>query len=346
MKLSEEQVNSILGKSPDIHSVASVSLQEIEDFGGKESIIEMFNNIAAYNKMLQERITFVNDDLTKIVPFTRENLYLMCAFSGSGKSTASANISHPLWKQQKKTLIISNEEAKQDILFRIAAIEIGVNFNDYKKGRMDNETKAKVMALFPDIGKYVKVIDVNYKGGFTTKIESVCQALDVVSQEDYSCVMIDYLQLITGSVVPGDKRPRFEILNDFKKFIGLYIKRANCPVVLFAQLHSAGKRSKDIDSRIKDVPSIMEPATVVIEIVPNFKDKSTEFLIVKDRFGMQGTKLTCAFHRGRFITMTEEHKKQVLQERLDNIKNGIAVPSVDDEEEDEESDYQDAMSRV
>lgn len=344
MKLSEEQVNAVLGKTPDLKSSSSISLQEIEDFGGKESIIEMFNDIAAYNKMLQEKIVFINDDLTKVVPFTRENLYLMCAFSGSGKSSCAANISYPLWKQKKKTLIISNEEAKQDVLFRIAAIELGVNFNDYKKGRMDNETKAKVMSLFPEIGKYVKVIDVNYKNGFTTKIEPVMQALDTVAKEDFSCVMIDYLQLITGSTIPGDKRPRFEILNDFKKFIGLYIKRASCPVVLFAQLHSAGKRSKDIDSRIKDIPSIMEPATVVIEIVPNFKERSSEFLIIKDRFGMQGTKLTCAFDKGRFVTMTDTHKQAVMQERLDSIKSGVPTP--DDEDDDEEQDYQDAMAKV
>lgn len=344
MKLTEDQIKAVLERTPDLQSQSGISLQEIEDFGGKESIIEMFNDIAAYNKMLQERIVFINDDLTKIVPFTRENLYLMCAFSGSGKSTTSANISYPLWKQKKKTLIISNEEAKQDVLFRIAAIELGVNFNDYKKGRMDNETKAKVMALFPDIGKYVKVIDVNFRNGFTTKIECVMQALDLVAKEDYSCVMIDYLQLITGSTVPGDKRPRFEVLNDFKKYIGMYIKRASCPVVLFAQLHSAGKRSKDIDSRIKDIPAIMEPSTVVIEIVPNFQDKSSDFLIVKDRFGMQGTKLTCAFSNGRYVTMTEEHKQAVMQEKLDNIKNGIASPESDDDE-DEEQDYRDAMAR-
>jgi hypothetical protein len=170
------------------------------------------------------------------------------------------------------------------------------------------------------------------------------QALDLVAKEDYSCVMIDYLQLITGSTVPGDKRPRFEVLNDFKKYIGMYIKRASCPVVLFAQLHSAGKRSKDIDSRIKDIPAIMEPSTVVIEIVPNFQDKSSDFLIVKDRFGMQGTKLTCAFSNGRYVTMTEEHKQAVMQEKLDNIKNGIATPESDDDE-DEEQDYRDAMAR-
>jgi replicative DNA helicase len=345
MKLTEEQINAVLSRTPDLQNTSNISLQEIEDFGNKESIIEMFNDIAAYNKMLQEKIVFINDDLTKVVPFTRENLYLMCAFSGSGKSTASANISYPLWKQKKKTLIISNEEAKQDVLFRIAAIELGVNFNDYKKGRMDNETKAKVMALFPDIGKYVKVIDVNFRNGFTTKIECVMQALDTVAKEDYSCVMIDYLQLITGSSIPGDKRPRFEILNDFKKYIGMYIKRASCPVVLFAQLHSAGKRSKDIDSRIKDIPAIMEPATVVIEIVPNFKDRSTEFLIIKDRFGMQGTKLSCAFSNGRFVTMTEEHKQAVLAERLEDIKNGVASQD-DDDDEDEDADYQDAMKKI
>jgi len=69
-----------------------VSFDEIDSFGDKASILEMYKNVAGYNKMLGQRITLINDSLTAAVPFTRENLYLFCAYTGSGKSTVAANI--------------------------------------------------------------------------------------------------------------------------------------------------------------------------------------------------------------------------------------------------------------
>jgi len=67
----------------------------------------------------------------------------------------------PPYKEQKKTLVISNEEPKQDIVFRIACLELGYNFNDYKKGRMPKSQQLDCAKLFPEICKYVKIIDVS-----------------------------------------------------------------------------------------------------------------------------------------------------------------------------------------
>jgi len=97
-----------------------ISLEEVDSFGNKESIKEMYDSVKSYNTMLGEKITFVNEALTAAVPFTRENLYLMCGYSGNGKSTIAANISYALYKEGKKTLVVSNEEPKQDIIYRIA----------------------------------------------------------------------------------------------------------------------------------------------------------------------------------------------------------------------------------
>ena len=113
-----------------------VSLDDVEAFGDKQSISKMYQDISSYNKMLKQKITFINPALSAAIPFTRENMYLICAYTGNGKSTIAANISHPLWKEGKKTLVISNEEPQQDVMYRIACLELGYNFNDYQKGTM------------------------------------------------------------------------------------------------------------------------------------------------------------------------------------------------------------------
>jgi len=297
----------------------SVNLDEINSFGDTESIRRMFGNISSYNKMLKERITFINEDLTRAIPFTRENLYLITAFTGSGKTTIAANISYPLWKQGKKSLVLSNEESEQDILFRVACLDLGLNFNDYKKGLMPIEDQKRALVLFPDISKYIKVIDVNYKSGLTTKLEGIQNALTAVQNEDYSCAMIDYYQLIKYSVYNKNAKP-FDVLNDLRIWIGRYIKSSNIPIVLFAQLHSQSKRQgKDLDNKIKDCPAVMEPATVILEAVPNFENKTTDFIIAKDRFGLQGRKITCGFDHGRYVSLTPEFQSSVFQDKIDEI---------------------------
>ena len=138
MKLTDEEIKAktLLAepqKKPSKVRDLDISLEEIESFGDADSLKEMAVNMVKYNSMLKEKIPLINDDLSAIIPFTRENLYLFCAYTGSGKSTIAANITYPLWQKGKKSLVISNEESKQDVMLRIACIHLGLNFNDYKK---------------------------------------------------------------------------------------------------------------------------------------------------------------------------------------------------------------------
>lgn len=320
-----------------------ISLDDIESFGNKESLREMLHNIHKYNQMLKERITLINEPLSATIPFTRENLYLFCAYTGSGKSTVAANITYPLWKQGKKVLVLSNEESEHDVIFRVACLELGLNFNDYKKGLMSNEDQLRALALFPDITKYVKVLDVTYKDGITTKVEGIKKALEAVKKQDsYSCVLIDYYQLIKYSLT-DPKKTAYENLNDLRIWLGQYIKGSTMPVVLFAQLYSVSKKggARDIDARIKDCTAIVEPATVIIEVVPNFENQTSEFIIHKDRFGRAGNKIVCAFEKGRYVKITPDElarrelasKRKAQEEELGKLE-AIVKAAEDEPEED------------
>lgn len=329
--------NNIIGVDQNKVIDVSVSFDDIDSFGNAESIKEMYQDIASYNRMIKERITFINPALSEAVPFTRENLYLICAYTGSGKSTVAANISHPLWKEGKKTLVIANEEAQQDVLYRIACLELGYNFNDYKKGNMPLPHQKECILLFPEISRHVKVLDVNYKDGLTTKLEGVKNALEAVRTEDYSAVMIDYFQLIRYSVV-DTTRSTYSVLDDLRIYLGQYIKKSHIPVVLFAQLHSMGKRNNiELDSRIKECPGIMEPSTVIIEVVPNFEQKLTSFAIKKDRFGLQGQVIDCAFNKGKFVEITADHIKMLQQEKILKLQNMAGISNDDESDIDEAS---------
>lgn len=340
MKLSQEQIAKALNATPGQSTKSTqtddielnVSLEEVDSFGDKESIREMYESVQNYNQMLDEKITFINKALTAAIPFTRENLYLMCGYSGNGKSTIAANISYALYKEQKKTLVVSNEEPKQDIIYRIACLELGYNFNDYKKGLMPKSQQIECMKLYPEICKYVKVIDVNYNNGVTFTVEGIKNILTAVKSADYSAVMIDYFQQIKKSVM-NPSRKGLDVLTDLRMWLGQYIRESNIPVVLFAQLHSLGKRNNvELDSRIKDCPSVYETSTVCVEIVPDFESKTTKFLIKKDRFGYQGMKIECAFDKGRYVEITAEHMAKIQQQKINSL---LADAGIDDGDLDE-----------
>ena len=331
-KLTPEQIAAALQtttsrEESDVN--LDVSLEELDSFGNKESLKEMFTSVKSYNDMLGEKITFVNKALTAAIPFTRENLYLMCGYSGNGKSTIAANISYPLWKEGKKTLVISNEEPKQDIIYRIACLELGYNFNDYKKGMMPQAQQLECMKLYPEICKYVKVVDVNFNNGISSTLEGIKKILTQVENADYSAVMIDYFQQIKKSV-SNPNRSGLDVLTDLRMWLGRYIRKSNIPVVLFAQLHSLGKRNnQELDSRIKDCPSVYEPSTVVVEIIPDFENKVTKFVIKKDRFGYQGMKIECAFEKGRYVEITAAHLEKIQEEKINSL---MATAGIQDDE--------------
>ena len=226
-------------------------------------------------------------------------------------------------------LVIANEESKSDVLFRIACLHLGYNFNLYKKGGMPAPHQRECVGLFPEISKYIKVLDVVYKEGLTTKIEGIINALEAVQDADFSCCLIDYYQLIVNSV-EDPSRGRYDVLNKLRIYMQRYIKRSNIPIVLFAQLHSMGKRSNvELDSRVKECPAILEAATVVIECVPNFDLKKTDFAIKKDRFGLQGTKIECGFENGKFVPYDEGFKNKIKQEQVDKLAQSVETAQRD-----------------
>ena len=84
----------------------------------------------------------------------------------------------------------------------------------------------------------------------------------------------------------------------------------------------------------------MEAATVILEVIPNFEERTTYFLIKKDRFGLQGAKVSCGFDKGRYVLYTDEFKKKVEMSIVNNVINKDSedeakdVPHMQDEQKD------------
>ena len=325
-KLTQEQMDTVLkhaglGTSKQMAAMTA-STDEMRNFGNLDDMRDIVSAIARHNRMLKERLTLINPSLTKAIPLVRENLYLFAAYTGSGKSSTAANISYPLWKQGKKVLIISNEETQKDVVSRIACLETGINFQSVIRGDISKMEEMSYVAHIPSIKQHVIVIDA--EDPRTTRIEGIKSLLEAAKNENFACIIIDYFQLIKYSEEYPNKEP-YKVMMEFKDYLNAYIKTANAPVVMFAQLWSTSKRpAKDteLDSRLKECASIQDGASVVVEIVPNFKESTTDFLICKDRFfGRKGDKLTCPYQKGRFLDTVDmvDLARAIAQVKLDKL---------------------------
>lgn len=327
-KLTQEQMDIILKQAGMATSkqmeTMSASVDEMRNFGNAEDLQKIISDIARHNRMLKERLTLINDSLTRAIPLVRENLYLFAAYTGSGKSSTAANISYPLWKQGKKVLVISNEETQKDVISRIACLEVGLNFQNVIRGEITKMEEMAYIAQIPSIKRHVIVVSSDDPR--TTRIEGMKNILEAAKNEDFAAIIIDYFQLIKYSEQNPNKEP-YKVMMEFKDYLNSYVKTSNAPVIMFAQLWSLSKRpSKDteLDSRLKECSSIQDGASVVVEIVPNFKESTTDFLICKDRFfGRRGDKLTCQYSKGRFLNVVSDTElaKAIAQVKLDRLVN-------------------------
>ena len=241
-----------------------------------------------------------------------DSLYLHEDFTVMHNSSVAANISYPLWKQGQNVLGLANEESDCDVVFRVACIELGLSYNDYKNGKMSAENQLLIIKMIPEITKHIKIFDNNYKNGLTGTLEGVISFLEAIkNRDDYSCVLIDYYQNVKRSIDHPEWDLR-KILVTLQVYIKNYIKHTSFPVVMFAQLHSVGKRpAKEMDSRIKEAPSVEEAATLTIEVVPDREARCSDFIIHKSRFGIAGFRMTLGFDKGKFVNYTEDFKRKV-----------------------------------
>lgn len=261
---------------------------------------KIYGNIRNNRDILKQALTFVNIGLTDAVPFARGSLYLIGGVSGHGKSTTAANVSFPLWKEGKKVLVLSNEESDENVVARIACLDLQVDFNAWRNDTLNHVQRSLVDRKLIEVLEKVTVIGTDTPG-LTNTLEGIQMVLEKYKNSDYSCILIDFFQNI-GASTKNPTMERTPILMAFKAFITTYVVQAKMPVVLFAQLMPLPQDAHDrqFEVRIKWCKGIYEAATTALEIVRIPSQQKTVFVIDKDRFGKAGRSIDCNFKNGRY----------------------------------------------
>lgn len=269
------------------------------------------DSIDALKNSIKNRLYCITENLTNVVPLEGIELILVCAQTGSGKTTCSVNIVNPLIDQGKRVLYISTEERAEDVYSKVACLKRDWNYNNQRTWDEENwlELKKEVDSLVEE-DKLV-VVD-NYTCGTDVASGNVVNPLDLTNLEDFKMllnsvkrdgehfdlVIVDYISKI-GTNTKNDAE--WLVIYKTVKFIEEWIKEAKVPAVVFSQLKNRSQEGESFQMRLPGSKRILNAVTCAIELDTDYTNSVSTWICHKNRkYGKLFTK-TLKFDKGKYI---------------------------------------------
>lgn len=241
------------------------------------------------------------------------DLILIAARPSMGKTAFVLNIAdYVAVRRQKTCMVFSLEMSKEQLVNRMLAMESNVDSQKLRTGTLTDADWDAVVEGIATIGNSKLVID-DTPGISIMELRSKCRKVKL--EHGLDIVMIDYLQLMSGSGKSGDNRQQ-EISEISRSLKGL-ARELNAPVIALSQLSRACETRTDhrpMLSDLRESGAIEQDADVVMFLYrDDYYNKDTdipnvaEVIIAKQRNGPIGTiNLGWKPDLTRFVNMARE----------------------------------------
>lgn len=224
------------------------------------------------------------------------DLVLVAARPSMGKTAFVLNIAqYVAFKREKGVAVFSLEMSKEQLVNRLFALESQVDSQALRTGNLKDSDWEKLIEGAGIIGQSNLIID-DTPGISVSELRSKCRKYKL--EHDIQLIIIDYLQLMTGSVGRHSESRQQEI-SDISRSLKALARELNVPVVALSQLSRAVESRPDkrpMLSDLRESGAIEQDADVVMFIYRDeYYNKDTEFkkqaeiIIAKQRNGPVGT---------------------------------------------------------
>ena len=224
------------------------------------------------------------------------DLILVAARPSMGKTAFVLNIAQYIaFKKDKSVAIFSLEMSKEQLVNRLFSLESQVDAQAIRSGNMKDSDWEKLIEGAGIIGQSHLIID-DTPGISISELRSKCRKYKL--EQGLDVVIIDYLQLMTGSVGKSSESRQQEISEISRSLKGL-ARELNVPVIALSQLSRAVESRPDkrpMLSDLRESGAIEQDADVVMFIYRDeYYNKDSEFkkqaeiIIAKQRIGPRGT---------------------------------------------------------
>ena len=264
----------------------------------KDVLVESFTKLEElYNR--KQHITGVPSGFTgldyKTAGFHGSELILIAARPAMGKTAFALNIAtNSAVKAKIPVAIFSLEMSKEQLVNRILCSEAMVDSNKVRTGKLDEDDWGKLAEAIGPLSEAEMYID-DTPGISVTEIRAKCRKLKL--EKNIGLVVIDYLQLITGSGKRNGSRE--QEISEISRSLKILAKEINVPVIALSQLSRAVEQRPDhrpMLSDLRESGAIEQDADIVMFLYrddyynkDSEKKDIAEVILAKHRGGSLGT---------------------------------------------------------
>ena len=223
------------------------------------------------------------------------DLILIAARPSMGKTAFVLNIAqYVAFHSGLATAIFSLEMSKEQLVNRLFSLESRVDAQVLRNGSLTDSDWEKLIESVGVIGSSNLIID-DTPGISISELRSKCRKYKL--EHDLKLVIIDYLQLMSGSSRRSDSRQ--QEISDISRSLKAIARELNVPVIALSQLSRAVEQRPDhrpMLSDLRESGAIEQDADVVMFIYrDDYYNKDSdnknvaEIIVAKQRNGPIGT---------------------------------------------------------
>ena len=231
----------------------------------------------------------------KLAGMHPSDLILIAARPSMGKTAFVLNIAqHVAFREKKTVAIFSLEMSKESLVNRLLSLESRVDAQKIRTGNLQDEDWERLVESAGVIGASNLIID-DTPSISVSELRSKCRKYKM--EHDLSMIIIDYLQLMSGSGRGSESRQ--QEISEISRSLKAVAREFQVPVLALSQLSRAVEQRPDhrpMLSDLRESGAIEQDADVVMFIYRDEyynpdteKAKTAEIIVAKQRNGPIGT---------------------------------------------------------
>lgn len=246
--------------------------------------------------------------------FQPSDLVILAARPSMGKTSLALNIAEYVAAKEKKPVaVFSLEQSKEQLVDRMLSSQSQVDSWKLRTGKLTDDDFSRIGHAMGILSEAPIYID-DQAGANVMELRAKARRLQM--EHGIGLIIIDYLQLMSGSRVGRGDPNRVQEISEISRGLKMLARELNVPVIALSQLSRAVEHRPDkrpMLSDLRESGSIEQDADVVMFIYrdeyynPETEDKSiAEILIRKHRNGPVGTvKLFFVSEQTKFENLDE-----------------------------------------
>ena len=257
-------------------------------------VFDRLNELAMSDSAIPGLSTGLRDLDTKINGLNKSDLLLIAARPAMGKTSFALNIGLNVAKKYSSTVaIFSLEMSREQLAMRLLSGESFVDSQKLMTGKLETEEWSKLSMAATSLSQ----TDIRVDDNPAVTVAEMNAKLRRV--ENLGLVIIDYLQLMTGSGYGKQSDNRVQIVGDISRSLKIMAKELNVPVICLSQLSRAVESRQDkrpIMSDLRESGAIEQDADAILFLYrddyynENSEEKNVaECIVATNRHGETGT---------------------------------------------------------